>query len=152
MKQYIGVKAVYAEPMDLYTFETEFKGKSLESVKESSENAPGYYVQYPDGYDSWSPKHVFEAAYFGMEGYDTVSPADVQNFQRSVESVRVGAKTTNTTITLLTGYEVHGQSACVNPDNYNLGIGQKYAKPHAEDKIWEYLGFVLQWAKFGLKK
>ncbi|UVY49470.1 MAG: hypothetical protein [Bacteriophage sp.] len=27
-----------------------------------------------------------------------------------------------------------------------------YARIKAEDKIWEGLGFVLQWAKYGLKK
>lgn len=28
----------------------------------------------------------------------------------------------------------------------------EYARIKAEDKIWEGLGFVLQWAKYGLKK
>lgn len=31
-------------------------------------------------------------------------------------------------------------------------IGANYAQIKAEDKIWEGLGFVLQWAKYGLKK
>lgn len=31
-------------------------------------------------------------------------------------------------------------------------IGSNYARIKAEDKIWEGLGFVLQWAKYGLKK
>lgn len=31
-------------------------------------------------------------------------------------------------------------------------IGAAYAQIKAEDKIWEGLGFVLQWAKYGLKK
>lgn len=30
------------------------------------------------------------------------------------ENVKVGTKTTNTTLTCLTGFEVHGQAACVN--------------------------------------
>lgn len=37
-------------------------------------------------------------------------------------------------------------------ENFNLGIGAAYAQIKAEDKIWEGLGFVLQWAKYGLKK
>lgn len=37
------------------------------------------------------------------------------------------------------GYEV------TYPDGYKSQI-------KAEDKIWEGLGFVLQWAKYGLKK
>lgn len=55
-------------------------------------------------------------------------------------------------ITCLTGFEVHGQAACVKPENFDLNVGSNYARIKAEDKIWEGLGFVLQWAKYGLKK
>lgn len=51
MKQYIGTKIIQAEPA--YS-------------KPSGENnlrLPGYKVVYPDGYESWSPKEVFEKAY-----------------------------------------------------------------------------------------
>lgn len=65
---------------------------------------------------------------------------------------RIGTKTTNTTLTCLTGFEVHGQAACVKPENFDLNVGSNYARIKAEDKIWEGLGFVLQWAKYGLKK
>lgn len=53
---------------------------------------------------------------------------------------------------MLTGFEVHGQAACVKPENFDLNVGSNYARIKAEDKIWEGLGFVLQWAKYGLKK
>lgn len=43
-------------------------------------------------------------------------------------------------------------TACVKPENFNLNVGSNYARIKAEDKIWEGLGFVLQWAKYGLKK
>lgn len=69
-----------------------------------------------------------------------------------IENVKVGTKTTNTTLTCLTGFEVHGQTACVKPENFDLNVGSNYARIKAEDKIWEGLGFVLQWAKYGLKK
>lgn len=55
-------------------------------------------------------------------------------------------------ITCLTGFEVHGQAACVKPENFDLNVGATYAQIKAEDKIWEGLGFVLQWANYGLKK
>jgi hypothetical protein len=57
-----------------------------------------------------------------------------------------------TALTCLTGFEVHGQAACVKPENFDLNVGSNYARIKAEDKIWEGLGFVLQWAKYGLKK
>lgn len=40
-------------------------------------------------------------------------------------------------------------------DTFGIGevnVGSNYARIKAEDKIWEGLGFVLQWAKYGLKK
>lgn len=44
------------------------------------------------------------------------------------------------------------QAIDVKPENFNLGIGAAYAQIEAKNKIWEGLGFVLQWAKYGLKK
>lgn len=41
---------------------------------------------------------------------------------------------------------------CDKPENFDLNVGSNYARIKAEDKIWEGLGFVLQWAKYGLKK
>nr|UVY51719.1 MAG: hypothetical protein [Bacteriophage sp.] len=44
------------------------------------------------------------------------------------------------------------QAIDVKPENFDLTVGANYARIKAEDKIWEGLGFVLQWAKYGLKK
>jgi Protein of unknown function (DUF2829) len=44
MDRYIGTKIIHAQPAN--------KGEDL-----------GYMVRYPDGYESWSPKAVFEDAY-----------------------------------------------------------------------------------------
>nr|UWF96440.1 MAG: hypothetical protein [Bacteriophage sp.] len=83
---------------------------------------------------------------------DTLKENDIKRFISNIENVKVGTKTTNTTLTCLTGFEVHGQAACVKPENFDLNVGSNYARIKAEDKIWEGLGFVLQWAKYGLKK
>lgn len=32
-----------------------------------------------------------------------------------------------TTLTCLTGFEVHGQAACVKPENFDLNVGSNYA-------------------------
>lgn len=92
-------------------------------------------------------------------GYKLEDPAgdilrkdDIKRFISNIESIKVGTKTTNTTLTCLTGFEVHGQAACVKPENFDLNVGANYAQIKAEDKIWEGLGFVLQWAKYGLKR
>lgn len=65
MKKYIGTKSVEAESMtkgDAY-------GANLlrNCLKLSEEKNPGYKVRYEDGYESWSPKDVFENAYKAAE-------------------------------------------------------------------------------------
>lgn len=49
-------------------------------------------------------------------------------------------------------FESHGLSSCVDPSRYDMNIGKQFAKEKAVDAIWAGLGFVLQWAKFGLNK
>jgi hypothetical protein len=58
MPVYIGVKLIRATPMTREQVETRL-GRTI-GGKETGE---GYLVRYPDGYESWSPKDVFEAAY-----------------------------------------------------------------------------------------
>lgn len=152
MKKFIGIKMIEAEPMTA----GEAIAKSYLRIKPEevrpSDEFEGYHVHYPDGYDSWSPKDIFEKAYFGLEKSDSITDTDIKNFTKNVYSTKVGTKTTNTTIECITGYEAHGQSSCVKPENFDLTIGEKYARPHAEDSIWAGLGFVLQWTKYGLNK
>lgn len=38
--------------------------KTINARPQEKDGKPGYEVQYPDGYKSWSPKDVFEEAYF----------------------------------------------------------------------------------------
>jgi len=45
--------------MDEHAFLRDVKGQSVLD----QENQHGYKVIYPDGYESWSPKEVFEVAY-----------------------------------------------------------------------------------------
>lgn len=42
--------------------------KQVTAWPQEREGRPGYAVQYPDGYTSWSPADVFEAAYRVTEG------------------------------------------------------------------------------------
>lgn len=83
---------------------------------------------------------------------DVLKENDIKRFIKGIENVKVGTKTTNTTLTCLTGFEVHGQAACVKPENFDVNVGSNYARIKAEDKIWEGLGFVLQWAKIWTKE
>ena len=152
MSKFIGVKMVEAVPMT--AGEAANKGyRTPVAEKPTDLNLEGYEVTYPDGYKSWCPKDVFESSYYPIQDSngEIISKEDVENFIFTTDSIKVGRKTTNTAIICRTGFEVHGQASCVNVDNYNLSIGEQIAKPKAMDAIWGHLGFVLQWAKYGLK-
>lgn len=59
MKEYIGVKLIKAEPMKKRV-NVELSGSD---APEKWEELDGYRVVYKDGYESWSPKNVFEESY-----------------------------------------------------------------------------------------
>lgn len=50
---------------------------------------------------------------------------------------------THCTIHLDNKYQVTGESACVNPENYNREIGEKIAYDNAYQKLWSLFGFLL---------
>lgn len=162
MSKYIGVKMIDAT--ETICCNKEFFSKEEDAMKYRSDVfnktgkvydiEKGYKVVYPDGYVSFSPKETFEKAYFKIADNkgEMLKPEDIDNFIASDISVKVGKKTTNTTLTCLTGYEVHGQASCVKEENFDLSVGAKFSTPKAKDQIWSCLGFVLQWAKYGIKK
>ncbi len=47
-------------------------------------------------------------------------------------------------ITLLNGYTIRGEAACVSPANFNQEIGNKISYENARDKIWQLEGYLLQ--------
>ncbi|MFI3272116.1 MAG: Gp49 family protein [Pseudomonadota bacterium] len=138
LKNYIGVKLIKAAPA-------------------SKNGKEGYEVVYanPDGtsYTSWSPADVFERAYFPIEYEDRISDGDIQAFLESSEvlvETRNG-KTTLVEITTPTGWEDLATSSCVSPENYDKNLGKKYALEHIKNRLWKHFGFLLQWARYGLK-
>lgn len=146
----IGVKMVDLQPM---TAKEAFdKGYGMKPNQDPNSN--GYEVTYPDGYKSWSPKEVADAAYFPIddENGQMIKPTDIERFIAAEDAEKLGTKTTIVSIRTITGFESHGLSSCVDPSRYDVNIGKKFAKEKAVDAIWAGLGFVLQWAKFGLKQ
>ena len=74
MQKYIGTKIIEAEPC-----------KAWKDTKLHKAGEDGYKVRYPDGYESWSPKGVFEEAY---------RPTGCMNFGLAIEAAKKGAKIT----------------------------------------------------------
>lgn len=112
----------------------------------------GYEVEYPDGYKSFSPKDVFEKAYYMILSPNKIQEGDVFNFIKEGYSLRLGEKTTVVCDTTLTGFDTVGIAACVDPSTYDHDMGCGVARRDIKDKIWGHLGFVLQWAINGLKR
>ena len=133
-KNYIGVKMVTA-------------------WEEEKDGQPGYAVKYSDGYISWSPKDVFETAYFPLaEGHlNKISQEDVDAFMGVVTDKQLDEKTTIVTAETVTGFRQYEVSSCVDPANYDHALGVSIATGRIKDRIWPMLGFVLQWATKGLK-
>lgn len=112
----------------------------------------GYEVEYPDGYKSFSPKDVFEKAYYMILSPNKIQEGDVLDFIKEGYSLRLGEKTTVVCDTTLTGFDTVGIAACVDPSTYDHDMGCGVARRDIKDKIWGHLGFVLQWAINGLKR
>jgi hypothetical protein len=56
---------------------------------------------------------------------------------------RIGETVTHCRIVLDYGFSVSGESACVNPENYNRQIGEKIAHDNAFRQLWPRFGFLL---------
>lgn len=63
MRKYIETKQVEAMPMTLGDF-VQKTGRNPydKDIENHEETEQGYHVRYEDGYESWSPKDVFEKA------------------------------------------------------------------------------------------
>lgn len=144
----IGIKMVDLQLM--YASEAQSKGYKTNN---HIGNEEGYEVTYPDGYKSWCPKEVADAAYYKLsEANDgtKILKEDVENFITDVDTFTIGEKTTVVNAHTLTGFNMVRHSSCVDPKNYNKELGRKYAMEEVVDSLWAHLGFVLQWAKYSL--
>jgi hypothetical protein len=117
----------------------------------------GYIVKYPDGYVSWCPKAQFEAQGFPIENGTTISEKDVLNFvnlgYNGVSTIKAlsGKPVTVMEREYPTGFTAFETATCVDPANYSEEIGASICSQRLNTKLWGFLGFMLQWAKFGLR-
>lgn len=74
---YLGVKLIKAVSMSNVDFATNQNKNFIGTVED------GYLVIYEDGYQSWSPKHVFEKAYRLTSGL---------SFGLAIEALKLGKK------------------------------------------------------------
>lgn len=83
MEKYIGTKQIKAEPMTRGVYAVRCGRNSILTDKGESAEDAGYLVRYEDGYESWSPKDVFEKAY---------RKSGEMNFGHALELLKCGHK------------------------------------------------------------
>lgn len=144
----IGIKMVELQPMRAsMALSTGYK------IGNAHPDDMGYEVTYPDGYKSWTPKDVADNAYFPLSENNNgtkILKEDVEKFITDVEVMTIGEKTTVVNAHTLTGFDTVRHSSCVDPKNYSEELGRQYAMEEVVNSLWSHLGFVLQWAKYGL--
>lgn len=74
---------------------------------------------------------------------ERVTPDYMKSRVAKTDFHRLGETVTICSITLENGYSVRGESACVNPENYNKEIGEKIAYDNAFRQLWPLFGFLL---------
>lgn len=154
MKQYIGTKLIEAEPA--YRVDGKIYPASG-PVPKSANRQEGYKVRYAGGYESWSPKEVFERAYLPVTvnqnlrtDAPSISQEMVDSFIVSTEVTTMGDKCTVVRAVLRNGFEIVESSACVSVENYDEKLGSEICIDKIKDKVWMLLGFLLQTAVHGI--
>lgn len=148
MQIYIGVKKVEAAPMSENEFRTE-KGEPF-IPSDPGNGRPGYKVQYPDGYTSWCPKETFEKANLNLGYSDRVPMRVVEGFIQRTEVSDLDKKTTMVRAFLINGFVITETSSCADPANYDRSVGEESCMSKIQDRVWDYLGFLLCCAKNGM--
>lgn len=52
-------------------------------------------------------------------------------------------RTTICTLYMENGFTIRGESACVDPKEYNQFLGEKYAREQAINNVWPFEGYLL---------
>ena len=154
MKKYIGTKLIEAEK----TVRVDGKMQSVDwPVPDGAKVEHGYKVRYADGYESFSPKDVFEKAYMPLEpnknlrtDAPSISKKMVENFIAEVHVDTLGEKTTVVRAVLANGFEIVESSSCVSAENYDQNLGKDICMEKIVGKVWYLLGFLLQTAVNGV--
>ncbi len=93
MQKYIGVKRIEARAMTRGDYNT-YRGWQIPADENPADE--GYLVKYRDGYESWSPKEIFEEAYAVEDNapllatvFDMKSPDYKKRFEAEYRQLRI---------------------------------------------------------------
>lgn len=160
MKKYIGTKMIEAEKafkIGDVIYSNENNEIDAFMLAEGQVAQMGYKVRYPDGYESFIPKKVFEKAYLPLEenkklktDAPSISEKMVEDFIEEVYVRTEGEKTTVVRAVLVNGFEIVESSSCVSEENYDESLGYEICVKKIKEKVWFLLGFLLQTAVHGI--
>lgn len=155
MRKYIGTKLIEAEK--IVRVDGKMQPVEWPIPSENAKVEHGYKVRYADGYESFSPKDVFEKAYMPLEhnkklktDAPSISQKMVEDFIAEVHVDTLGEKTTVVRAVLANGFEIVESSSCVSKENYDQNLGKDICMEKIVGKVWYLLGFLLQTAVNGV--
>lgn len=74
-----------------------------------------------------------------------ITPARIESVIEKKDFHQIkGTTLTLCVLTLKNGYTVTGESACVDPENFDAEIGNQVAYENAFEKIWQLEGYLLK--------
>lgn len=127
-RNYIGVKAVMAQPMNADS------ARALGYKTNGSFGTDkGYEVMYPDGYKSWSPADVFEQAY---------RPSEALSFGIAIEAMKKGRKVARV------GWNGKGMHLRIVEPYNDMGITDAQAERVSEGTLLPWIGMKTADNKF----
>jgi hypothetical protein len=101
----------------------------------------------------WMPYQKQQAA-AGTSVHATPAPAKPNTITKTavddliasgkITQTKVGEKTAVVMLTLPNGFEIIDSAACVDPKNFDEGLGRKYALEKVARRLWELEGYRLQ--------
>ena len=115
MKNYIGCKMLKAEEMSRGEYNLK---RGWQIPADENPDDAGYYLVYPDGYVSWSPKEIFESAYMQLEDNKklpsgvSIGQEMVDDFVAMYETTTLGECTTVVRCVLRNGFTIVESSSC----------------------------------------
>lgn len=74
-----------------------------------------------------------------------VTPGAIEHIlaQSKTEFVKLGKKTTHCMITVPSGFEITGESSCIDPAEYTQVLGEKFSKERAVQTLYMLEGYLL---------
>lgn len=100
-------------------------------------------------------KDVFNEIFFPIRETERITESDLSDFIRlgKMSIVKLNSKSTMIECQLPTGFMEYETSSCVDKSTSRSDKnGQEFALKRIQSRLWDRFGFILQWAKYGLRR